>query len=268
MEQVGDYELVRPLWTANYGRFFLAKPPTRLRLAAEYVIVKVIDGGTGPDSIRRATRELRTFAAVRSPYLVPLLDAGQQGGTLYYSMEHFELGTLAAPAHPLERGEILRAVADASRAAHALHEAGLAHRDITPTNVMVHPAGAKLADLGLAQCLELGQSMTGLGAPRSVAFMDPAILRGEPPTRATDIWSLGATLHTALSGVGIYGDVSQDPLLVIRRMMSSAPEIDPSLANDDAALIRACLRPDPADRPSTADQLADHLYELVARVAP
>ena len=106
--------------------------------------VKVLAGRATDDVFRRATKELRAFAAVRSPYLVSLYDAGQQDGVFYYAMEYCPLGSLAAPVQQMSRAEVFRAVEHAALAVHALHEAGIVHRDIKPANVLLYDGGAKL----------------------------------------------------------------------------------------------------------------------------
>src|SRR3954447_21921710 len=80
-----------------------------------------------------------------------------------YAMEHLPLGSLAAPARPLGRGEVLRAVA---HAAHALHEGGLTHGDLKPANILLTENGAKLSNLGLARYLTPGATLTGMAARR------------------------------------------------------------------------------------------------------
>ncbi len=199
---IADYHFLRVLGTGNHGVFYLASRPDRLRADADLVAVKVLSGSNSQDTFRRATRELAAFAAVRSPYLVTLYDAGQQGDDLYYSMEYLPDGSLADAAGSLPAGQALAAVADAARAADALHEAGIAHNDIKPRNIMLHASGAKLSDLGLSQLLSPGLTITGLGPAGSVEFLDPAIIRGEVPSRATDIYALGASLHRVLTGPG------------------------------------------------------------------
>lgn len=256
-EAIADYEFVRSLGEGNYGEFYLAKTPSRLPVDEEFVAVKVLVGNTSDEIFRRATRELKSFASVHSRYLVRLYDAGQQGGTFYYAMQYHPLGSLATPARPLSRAEVLRACRHVALAAHDLHQAGIVHRDIKPTNVLLHEDGAHLSDLGLAQLLNPGQTMTGVGSVGAVEYLDPTIIHGGQASRATDIWSIGATLHRALTGHGIYGELpDRDPLLALRRVLSSEPQISPNLSDADTAVIAACLDPDPTARPATAAEVA------------
>jgi serine/threonine protein kinase len=263
VQAIADYTLLRSLGGGSQGEFFLAEPPNRLGVDSDYVAVKVMAGPTTDVAFRRATRELRIFATVDSPYLVDLLDAGQDGDRFFYSMEYMPLGSLATPAGPLTRDEKLLAVADAARAAHALHENGVVHRGIKPANILLHEHGARLSDLGLAQLMTPGLTMTGLGAATSVEYVDPALLRGEQPSRATDIWSLGVTLHRVLTDESVYGDmIGADSLLAIRKVLTTAPVLSQGLSPADAAAVRACIEPEPGARPPTARALAEAIDVL------
>jgi serine/threonine protein kinase len=265
IEEIADYRFVRWLGVGNHGNFYLAETPARLQLDVELVVVKVLDGATSNDGFRRATRELRVFASIESPYLVTLFDAGQDGNSFFYAMEYFPMGSLASPSRPVDRREALHAVVDAARAAHALHEVGVAHRDIKPDNIELHGGGAKLSDLGMAQLLTPGLTVTGMGPIDSVEFIDPDLIRGGRASRATDIWSLGVVTHRALTGRGVYGDLpSDDPLLALRRVLVATPVLDPSLSTAEAELVSSCLAPDPGDRPATAEDVAKRLEELDA----
>lgn len=267
MHGIADYTFLRPLGHGSHGTFYLAVTPPRLQLAAEHVAVKVLSGGTDEDAFRRTTRELRAFAAASSPYLVTLLDAGQQGGLFFYSMPYYPEGSLAAPRQPLTRERVLRAVAQAARAAHALHEAGVVHRSIKPENVLLDGDHARLSDLGLAQALSSGQTVTGLGPIGAVEYLEPAILLGGRGSRASDVWSLGVTLHRALTGQGVFGELPPDDALVaVRTVLSSRPQVDPDLEPGVADLVRRCLAPSAEDRPHDALTLAEEL-ESVAGAA-
>jgi len=265
---IADYQFIRMLGAGNNGVFYLAACPERLHVAAEQVAVKVLTGSNTQDTFRRATRELAAFAAVSSPYLVTLYDAGQQGNDLYYSMEYLPAGSLAAPAEPVTARRALAAVVDAARAAHALHEAGIAHNDIKPGNVLLHDSGSKLSDLGLSQALMPGLTITGLGSAGSVEYLDPAVIRGELPSRATDIFALGATLHRALTGTGLFGDLPEDNTMVaMRRVLSREPVVSADLPPGVREVIAAAIDPNPAARPNTAADLADRLEAVADELA-
>lgn len=263
MQGIADYRFVRALGEGAHGTFYLAVPPARLGLAVEHVAVKVLSGPTDEDTVRRTTRELRAFAAAASPYLVTLYDAGQQDGAFFYAMEYFPAGSLAAPASPLDRSQVLLAVSQAARAAHALHEAGVVHRSIKPENVLLAADHARLSDLGLAQAMAAGQTVTGLGPIGTVEYLEPAILMGERGSRSSDIWSLGITLHRALTGKGVYGELSQaDPLLAVRTVLSTKPHLADGLDPRDRDVVARCLDPEAGRRPLTAGALADELAAL------
>lgn len=263
---IADYELLQPLGQGANGRFYLARPPERLALDQQ-VAVKVVSGPIGEDPFRRVVNELRIFASVDSGHLVTLYDAGQEDGTLYYAMQYYPEGSLAAPVRPLDGPGVLRAVAGAARGAHDLHEAGVAHRNIKPGNILLADGGAKLSDLGLAKFMRPGQTVTRSGAVGDVEYLEPGIIRGERATRASDIWALGATLNRALTGRPIYPGLNDaDILASLRRVLNERPTVDPAIPAGPAAVIASCLAADPADRPATAADLAQQLEDL-ARAA-
>jgi serine/threonine protein kinase len=262
MQAIADYQFVRRLGDSNYGENYLARAPARLGISAEYVVVKVIEGPSSEDAFRRATRELKHFSLARSDKLVRLYDAGRQGGAFFYAMEYLSGGTLAEPVKHLGRGESIQAVADAALAAHALHEVGIAHRDIKPANIMLHVGGAKLSDLGLSQLLSPGLVFTGL-MNIGLEYTDPSILVGAEASRATDIWSLAACLHFALTGATVYGDVpDHDPLLLMRAIVSSKPTLAEDLDPTARSVIERCFDEDLSVRPATARELVDELARL------
>lgn len=263
-DRIADYDVVETLVRPGAETYLLARPPARLGLSAETVTVKIVDGRHEPDRFRRMSEELRLFAAVDSPYLVALYDAGSDDGRLWYSMEHYPMGTLAEPARFLTLQQRMQAVADAARGAHALHEAGIAHRDIRPANILLGEQHAVLADLELARFLLPGRTVTSTAPVGELEYTDPALIRGERASRASDIWSLGLTLHRALAQQPAYPGLPPEAgaLPVIRRMLSGAPEISSRLDPPVAELIRACVAPDPSDRPATALALAEQIEAL------
>jgi serine/threonine protein kinase len=262
--RIADYEVVETLRQPGAETYLLARPPARLGLLADHVTIKIVEGRHEPDRFRRVSEELRRFAAVRSPHLVTLYDAGSSTGRVWYSMEYHPMGTLAEPAATMTTQQQLKAVADAARGAHALHEAGIAHRDIRPANVLLGTSHALLADLELAHFLLPGRTVTNSAPVADLEYMDPTLIRGEPAGRASDIWSLGLTLHRVLAEASAYPGLSPEAgvLPAVRRILSGGPEISSQLDPPVAGLVRACVAPDPSDRPATALALAEGIEAL------
>lgn len=258
---LGDYTDLRPFSEGGHGRFYLATPPARLGLS-ESVVVKVV-AGAKEAGFRRFTRELKLFSRVNSPHLVHLYDAGQTEDSFFYSMEWCKAGTLAEPATEMSRPAKIHAVADAARAAHDLHEAGIAHRDLRPGNVLLRGDGsACLGDLGLAQ---LGSgSVTSMAPLASIGFVDPKLITGDTASRASDIYSLGAILHWVLTGKHIHpGIEGVDPMMAVRSVLRQPPHIERELLSaDEADLILACTSANGEQRPQTALELASLLDSL------
>ncbi len=152
-----------------------------------------------------------------------------------------------------------------ARAAHALHEAGIVHQDIAPENVLLAEDGGRLADLGLAKVLQPGVTVTSIGSRSigAVEYVDPAMLAGGQPSRLTDVYSLGITLHRALTGLGMFGDIPSDqPMMAMRAVLAGSPKADPSLGPEESALIKACVDQDLSHRPRTALEVAERIDAL------
>ncbi len=262
---VADYQLVEVVHDGTTSRQYRAVPPPRLGLApGELVVIKLLEG-TGERAFSRLSRLLQTFAAVQDPHLVRLLDAGQHEDVFFYATADWSDGSLARPRVPVGPARALAAVADLCHGAHALHEAGVAHRDISPATVLLHPAGAWLGGLDLARAAMGGGSVTSMAALQSVGYVDPACIRGEPPSRASDVYSIGATLHFALTWTPIHPNLPEDDaVMAVRRVLRDAPHLSPSLDPSAVQIIRACLNPDPLARPATALELV----ALLAGLAP
>jgi serine/threonine protein kinase len=262
--QLGDYTIVRAFDEGGHGRFFLATPPARLGLTGE-VVIKVVPGAQA-SGFRRFTRELKLFARVASPHLVTLYDAGQTEDFFFYSMEYCPNGTLAEPKTELSHDEKLSIVADAARAAHDLHESGIAHRDLRPGNILLRSDGsACLGDLGLAQ---LGSgSVTSMAPMASIGFVDPKLITGDDASRASDVYSLGAVLHWALTGKHIHSGVEGvDPMMAVRNVLRQPPHVDRDmLTPGEADLILACTASDTSARPPTALAVAETIDSLIAK---
>src|SRR4051794_21284353 len=152
----------------------------------------------------RTLREARTAARLDHPCAVRMFDVCEEDEQAYLVMELIEGRTLSdvirdeGPVAPARAAEIGVCLLDALTAAHA---AGIVHRDVKPGNVLVRPDGrVTLTDFGIASTAGAPSiPSTGLllGSP---AYIAPERARGGPPEPPSDLWSLGATLYTAVEG--------------------------------------------------------------------
>jgi eukaryotic-like serine/threonine-protein kinase len=117
--------------------------------------------------------------------------------------------------------------------------------------------------------LRPGITITRMGPAGDIGYLDPSLIRGDRPSRASDVFSLGATLHYAVAREGLYGPLSDaDPLLAMRRVISHPPAISPSVDPDIREVIAWAIAADPAERPATALQLAERIEDLALAPAP
>jgi len=221
--------------------------------------VGVAPGGASPD-LERAEREARLAARLNHPHVVAVYDLVTDDGSQWLVMEYVEGATLAGLVSrdgallPDEASPLAAQAADALAAAHA---AGIVHRDVKPSNILVTAEGqVKLSDFGIARA-EADASLTQTGlVTGSPAYLSPEVASGQTATDASDVWSLGATVYHALSGRPPY-EVGDNLMGALYRIVHEEP---PRLANAGwlAPLLDATMTRDPAERWSMA-QVRDFL---------
>lgn len=268
MRQIADYQVTSELGGGNGGQVFVCTPPGRLPGAPAQVAVKLVDQPIGSQELAAVAEELQRYAALGDPHLLELYDVGRWSSRLYVAAEYCPLGSLENAAGRLDQQTIARAVAAAARGVHALHEAGIAHRNVKPSNILLRPDSGKLDEPGLLHLISPGQTVTGVGAGGAIEFMEPGVVRGERAGRASDIWSLGATLHQALTGHSVYGMLPSDGLLaMLRHVLSNAATVSPQVPEPWRDVIRRCVAPDRADRYATAQDVADEIDRVEGLVS-
>jgi serine/threonine protein kinase len=178
-----------------------------------------------PEFVRRLAQEARALEGFRHPGLVRLFEAGLAADQAYLVMEFVEGVTLAeslrerAPLSPEETAALGVALADALA---YVHERGIVHRDVKPSNILMTPSGeVKVGDFGVAQVhdastLTIAGSMLG-----TVSYMAPEQLEDAQVGPSADVWSLGIVLLECLIGRRVYeGSPSE---IVARRLREPVP---------------------------------------------
>jgi serine/threonine protein kinase len=221
--------------------------------------IGMVPGASAPD-LDRAEREARLAARLNHPHVVAVYDLVDEGNDHWLVMEYVEGVTLSAlvtrdgALTPDEAGGLIRQAADALAAAHA---AGIVHRDVKPSNMLVTPAGdVKLLDFGIARA-EADASLTQTGlVTGSPAYLAPEVASGSTATEASDVWSLGASLFHALAGRPPY-DTSENLMGALYRIVHEDP---PRLSDAGwlGPLLEHTMTREPAERWSMA-QVRDFL---------
>ena len=201
----------------------------------------------------RIRREAEVLGQLDHPGIVPLLDVVDDGDDVVLVMPWLRGGSLA------DRGVMspaeIEALADhLLPALAAAHRAGVVHRDVKPANVLFDDDSRPLlADFGVATARDATAGLTvgGLGPVGTAGFVAPEQVRGEPVGPAADVFSLGATLRWAATGVGPYGEGSSELLLwrAARGKVDRCPKTLPAALRHR---IDAMLDPRAERRPSAA----------------
>ncbi len=244
----GRYTLDREIGRGGMGAVWLGVDEVLGRPVALKQVGMV--AGAGSPDLERAEREARLAARLNHPHVVGIYDLVADGEQQWLVMEYVDGMTLAALVRqdgaltPDRAAPILGQAAAALAAAHA---AGIVHRDVKPSNILLTSDGqARLSDFGIARAqADASLTQTGLvtGSP---AYLAPEVASGATATAASDVWSLGATLHHALAGHPPY-DAGDNVLGALYRIVHEEP---PRLDNAGwlGPLLAATMTREPADR--------------------
>ncbi|WP_378147543.1 serine/threonine-protein kinase [Cnuibacter sp. UC19_7] len=241
----------------------------------------------------RFLAQARLAAAVRAPGLVPVIAFGvdeEEGESAWLAMGVAPGGTLAERVResgPLMVGDAVHLAREVLAALSAVHAAGLVHRDVTPSNVMVDGEGermrAVLLDLGLAgrrgEAATVGRAAdgaegagtTGSGSSGvriqgTVDWMSPEHLSADPVDERGDVYQVGALLYFCVTGSRPFPRASAEE--VLRAHRSAPPPIASVVAPGvpsviDRVIVRAMLKR-PADRYPSAEAMAEALTSATA----
>ena len=231
------------------------------------VAVKVLRADTADESDpdrRRFREEAQMVAALDHPGLVTVLDAGVDDGVPYLVMDLVEGTSLATfcRGRQVAPHRVAYVGAELASVLAYVHEGGIVHRDVKPSNILVGSDGViRLADFGIARVVTDPNSHTGTGQTiGTAAYLAPEQVRGEPVTAASDVYSLGLVLLEALTGTRAY---TGGPMEAALARLDEAPLIPTSLPTGWPALLSRMTAFEPADRP-TAQEIVPVLRALEA----
>jgi eukaryotic-like serine/threonine-protein kinase len=256
--RLGPYELLGRLGQGGMGVVFLGRD-RRGRLAAVKALRPELAGD--PAFAARFRREVDAARRVDSPRVARVLDADPAGPRPWLATEYVDGATLAgavADGGPLTGGWLLAFAAGVAQGLADVHAAGVVHRDLKPTNVLLLDPqarpGVKLIDFGIARAPDATMTRSGLrfGTP---AWMAPEQLRDLPAGPPADVFAWGALVAFAATGRHPFG--GGPPEAVAYRVLHDPPDLD-GVPGSVRRLVQDALARDPAARP-TATRIAGAL---------
>jgi eukaryotic-like serine/threonine-protein kinase len=263
--RIGHYRIVGKLGQGGMGIVYAARDE-RLERA---VALKTMSSVSRDETARkRFWREARAAASVNHPNVCQLYEIGEDSGELFIAMELLEGRSLATRLQegPMSVSETVPLGLGMLSALQALHARGVVHRDLKPSNVFLTPHGVKVLDFGLALPGESGGApsdatpltQTGMivGTPR---YMAPEQVTGEALDARSDLFAAGAILFEMLAGRPAFN--GRNAVEILHATLHEQPPAltgSPAVAAVDR-VIRRALSKRPADRPPSADVMAEEL---------
>ena len=245
-KKIGGYIILSEIGSGGSGAVYRARDSLNDRDVA----LKILPQTDGPDDLARFRREAWRAREIDHPNVIRTLDYGEDGGVRFIAMELMAVSLreiLAKGRLSLSRSlDIFRQAALGLR---TVHERGGVHGGVKPGGILFDSAGAvKVAGFGSARADDL--TMT--------AYKPPELWRGERADVRSDVYSLGAALHEALTGEAPFAADGESPIKQVR----------PGVPTGLARIVENCMELDPKRRWQTMDELLDSIsLELVNRCA-
>jgi DNA-binding beta-propeller fold protein YncE len=238
--RIGPYRIIRRLGRGGLGQVFLGRSA-----GGRPVAVKVIraDLAADPDFRARFRRDVDAARKVTGLYTALLADADLDGPVPWLATAYVAGPSLAAAvvAHgPLPPASVVMLAAGLAESLTSIHAAGVVHRDLRPSNVLLADDGPRVIDFGISQA----------AAASEPTFISPEQAEGGQPGPASDVFSFGAVLTFAAAGHPPFSDHSAGAL------RHDAPFLD-DVPAEIRALVERCLSKEPSQRPTAPELLAE-----------
>jgi WD40 repeat protein/tRNA A-37 threonylcarbamoyl transferase component Bud32 len=267
----GDYEILEEIARGGMGVVYKARQISLHRIVA-LKMIRSGDLATKQDA-DRFHAEAEAAANLDHPNIVSIFEVGHHDGQHYFSMAYVDgksLGEMTRE-HPLPGRTAAEYCQTIAQAIHYAHQQQTLHRDIKPSNVLIDRTDQpRVTDFGLAKRVGSDSDLTAtgqvLGTPN---YMSPEQALGDNKCVGprSDVYSLGATLYTLITGRPPFqADNTVATLLQVIDKEPVAPrELNPAIDPDLETICLKCLDKEPAKRYAAAEQLAEDLGRYLRR---
>jgi urea transport system substrate-binding protein len=262
---LGRYHVTGVLGQGGMGLVLKGQDPMIEREVALKVLAEHL--ASDASALGRLLAEARAAGKLNHPNVIAIYEICHEVATHFLVMEYAPGGSLSdrlAGEQPLTVLEATQALVDACKGVGAAHAAGLVHRDVKPANLMRAADGSvKVADFGLAKAAaDVGRHLTQAGVVVGTPFfLSPEQCQLKPVDHRSDLYSLGATYYSLLTGKNPYQGTDSVPQLMYLHCHGPIPDprsINPAIPEACSRIIARAMAKAPADRyASTAEMLAD-----------
>ena len=263
----GRYELVEQIALGGMGQVWRA---TDLR-SGRAVAAKILRPELTGDEIflSRLRAEAKNSKGLRHPNLAVVLDSGEKDGTGWLIMELVQgraLSDIIAEKGTLSPAEILPVLAQVARALQVVHDSGVVHRDVKPSNILINREGlAKLTDFGISTGINQ-RPLTASGMVMGTAqYLAPEQAMGNMATPAGDLYGLGIIAYEALVGRRPFSGATQVDI-AFAHVNEEVPALPDAVPPQVQAIILKLLAKKPSDRPHSAREVARALDRAVVNL--
>jgi serine/threonine-protein kinase len=275
---LGRYTLFERVGRGGMAEIYLARAETELGATKLSVVKQILPAYAGdPRFSEMLIHEAKLAARLSHKHVVQVIDLGRTGGAedhLYIAMEYvegFDLNALLRKCSDEEVGlpveHALGIVVDALQGLDYAHRAGIVHRDVSPSNVLISYEGeVKLCDFGIAHANDQLNAKEDEALKGKAGYMSPEHARGEEVDARSDVFAAGIILWELLAGRRLYRPRSEVPLIEQAQKADIPPVPDKELPKQEllVEIVMKALAVDREKRYATAAAFARDLEKYLA----
>jgi tetratricopeptide (TPR) repeat protein len=266
------YEILEKLGAGGMGVVYKAHD-TRLNRP---VALKFLPEGIlpGEENMKRFVREAQAASKLDHPNICAVHSIEETpDGRTFICMAWCDGETLAQTIakRRLETAEALDIAGQVAAGLEEAHAAGIVHRDVKPSNVMVSSRNhVKILDFGLAKLADASRLSTSAATVGTVQYMSPEQAKGHELDPRSDIWSLGVVLYEMLTGSLPFGGDYQAAALyaIVHESCVPASRINPAVPPALDRIIARALKKEARDRYGSAREMREEMAALLETLRP
>ncbi len=263
-QTLGQYRIIEKVGEGGMATVFKAFQPGLNRDVALKVLPPHF--ASQPGFTERFMREAQAIGNLHHPNILPVHDSGQDKGYSYIVMRYISNATTLVEEMKttLSTERIIEVIGQIGDALDHAHKAGIIHRDVKPSNVLMDGKWALLSDFGLAKMVETSSDLTGSGVGIGTpAYMSPEQGMGREVDHRTDIYALGIILYEMLTGQVPHR--AETPMAtVLKRVNEPLPmprSLNPNIPEAVERVLLKVFAPKPDDRDNSAEEMVQALKD-------